>query len=75
MRHIVDQHGTCAAFGTVAAQFGAGEAQLVAQRPCQGLLLHHIDAPLLTVDVQGDQPLTGAGSRLRPCRSEEARKR
>src|ERR1019366_989254 len=60
VRHIVDQDGTSAAFGTVASQFSAGEAQLVANRPCQGFLFHHIYSPLLAVDVQGDQPLNRA---------------
>ena len=57
VRHIVDQHGAGAAFGAVASQLGAGEAQLVAQRPGQRLLLHDVDAPLLAVDVECDQSL------------------
>ena len=74
VRHIVDQHGAGAAFGAVAAELGAGEAQLVAQRHRQRFLLHHVDAPLLAVDVQRDQPLARAGSRL-AVQDVEARNR
>ena len=63
MRHIVDEDGAGAAFGTVAPQLGAGEAQLVAQRPRQRLLLHDVNAPLLAVDIDGDEPLARTDSR------------
>ena len=59
MRHVVDENGAGATFGAVAAQLGAGEAELVAQRPCQGFLLHHIHAPLHAIDVDGDEPFAG----------------
>ena len=64
VRHIVDQHGAGAAFGAVAAELGAGEAQLVAQRHRQRFLLHDVDAPLLAVDVQRDQALDRPGGGL-----------
>jgi hypothetical protein len=70
MRDVVDQDGAGAAFRTVAPELGAGEPQLVAQRGGQRLLLHHVHAPLLAVDVEGNQPW----ERFRspgdlPCRS------
>jgi len=63
VRHVIEKHGAGAAFGTVATELGAGEAEFVAQRGGQRLLLHDIDAPLLAVDVQRDQSLHRAGGR------------
>ena len=40
MRHVVDEDGAGAALGAVAAQLGAREPQLVAQRHRQRFLLH-----------------------------------
>ena len=60
VRHVVDKDGTGATFGAVAAQLGAGEAKFIAQRPRQGLLLHHIDSPLLAIHVESDEPLAHA---------------
>ena len=64
MRNIVDKDGARSAFSAVASEFGASEAQFVTQRPSQRLLLHDIDAPLLTVDVESNQPLAYASSQL-----------
>src|SRR6266478_2010143 len=63
MRHVVDEDGAGATLGTVAPQLGAGEAQLVAQRPGQRLLLHRVHSPLLAVYVEGDQPLSHTSRR------------
>src|ERR1035438_7264492 len=52
--NVVDKDGAGSAFSTVAAELGAGQSQLVTQRPSQRLLLHDIDAPLLTVNVESD---------------------
>ena len=62
-RHIVDEDGTGATLRTVAPQLGAGEPQLVAQRHGQRFLLQHVDAPVLSVDIQRDQALDAAGRR------------
>ena len=67
VRHIVNQHSASAAFGLVAADLRAGKAKLVAQRHHQRLLLHHIDRPLLPIDIQRDQPFAGP-TRLREQR-------
>src|SRR5215469_158461 len=58
--NIVDQHGARAAFGSVTTELGAREAELVTQRPCQRLLFHHVDAAVLAVDIDGDQPIARA---------------
>jgi hypothetical protein len=65
MRDIIDQHGAGAALGAVAAEFGAGEAQFIAQGRGQRFLLHDVHAALLAVNVQRDQTLDRAwpGSR------------
>src|SRR5206468_1695053 len=65
VRHIVDEDGAGAAFGAVASQLGAGEPELVAQRPRQRFLLHHVDASLAAIDRDGDQP-SAAGDRALP---------
>jgi hypothetical protein len=62
--NIVDKNCAGSAFRTVASQLGAGQSQLVTQRPRQRLLLHDIDAPLLTVNVESDEALAHAGSQL-----------
>src|SRR5579884_771803 len=61
VRDIIDQHGTGAAFGAIAAELGSGEAQLVTQRVLQGLLLHNVNTALLTIDIERNQPLNCAG--------------
>ena len=63
VRHVVDEHGAGAALGAVAADLRAGEAELVAQRHRQRFLRHHVDAALLAVDVERDQPLDRTGRR------------
>ena len=57
VRHVVDEHRARAALGAIAAELGAGEPQLVAQRHRQRFLLHDVDAAHLAVDVQRDEPL------------------
>ena len=47
----------------IASQLGAGQSELVAQRRRQRLVLQHVDAALLAVDVERDQPLDRAGQR------------
>jgi hypothetical protein len=63
VRHIVDQHRAGAALGAVAADLGARQSELVAQRHRERFLLHHVDAAHLAVDVQRDETLDGAGRR------------
>src|SRR5215831_13437208 len=60
-RHVVEHDSAVAAFGMVAAELGAGEAQLVAQRVHQGLVGCDIDGPFAAVDVQRDQAAHRAG--------------
>ena len=60
-RHIVHQHGARAAFRAIASELGAGEAQLVAQRHRERLVLQHVNAALLAVDVERDDTLDRAG--------------
>src|SRR6267378_936498 len=57
----VDQDCAGAALGAIAAKLGAGQAELVPKRPRQCLLLHGVDAALLSVDVESDEPLGNAG--------------
>jgi hypothetical protein len=64
MRNVVDKDGAGSTFRTVATELGAGQSQLVTQRPCQRLLLHDIDPPLLTVNVESNEALAHAGSQL-----------
>ena len=64
VRNIVDEDSARSAFGAVASELRAGEAQLVTQRRRQGLLFHDVNAALLTVDVESDQPFAYAGSQL-----------
>ena len=64
VRHAVDKNSAGAAFGSVASQFRSGESQFVAQRPRQRLLLHDIDATLLTVDIESKQPFAPTCSQL-----------
>ena len=59
-------HGAGAALGPVAAELGAGEAELVAQGHGQRFLRQHVDAPHLAVDVERDQALDAAGDAA-PC--------
>src|SRR5262249_7200958 len=63
VRNIIDQDGAGATLGSVAAHLGAGQAQFVAQRAKQSLLLHHVDAAVLAGHVQCDQALDGAPRR------------
>ena len=66
MGDVVHQHGAGAAFAAIAAEFGAGEAELVAQRVGQCFLWQHIDRSLATVDVERDETLDcTTGSRRR----------
>ena len=65
-RDVVDEDGARAALRAIAAEFRAREPQLVAQRPRQRFLSAHVDAPLLSVDVEGDQPFADAGLREQP---------
>src|SRR5579871_6055359 len=60
-RHIIEHDGAVAAFGMIAAELGAGEAQLVAQRVHQGLVGQNVDGPLAAVDAEGDQAPHRAG--------------
>src|SRR5262252_8639602 len=60
---IVDENRACAALGAVAADLGPGESELVAERRRQRFLFEHVDAPILAVDVQRDQPLDASGRR------------
>ena len=53
----VEQHGACPALGPVAAQLGAGQAHLVAQRHRERFLPGNVRAALLAVDVEGEEPL------------------
>ena len=74
VRHVVDEDGAGAALGAVAAKLGAGQAQLVAQRPRERVLRHDVDAPVLTVHVQRDEPLHRTRRRRLPvqrCRAEQ----
>src|SRR6266511_2841433 len=63
MRHIVDENGARAALAPVASELGAGEAKLVAQRHRERFVFQHINAALLAVDVDRDEPLDRAGKR------------
>src|SRR5580692_11623234 len=49
LRNIVNQDRARAAFSAVAAEFRAGETQLVTQRPRERFLLQHVYATLLAV--------------------------
>src|SRR5262245_52258697 len=60
-RDVVDEDGARAAFRPIAAEFCAGEAQLVSQRPRQRFLFAYIHAPLLPIDVEGQQPVAYTG--------------
>src|SRR5215468_9630542 len=51
VRDVVDQHRAGAAFTAIAAELGAGEAELVAQRHRQRLVRRHIDTARLAVDI------------------------
>jgi hypothetical protein len=62
-KNIVNQHGAGAAFRAVTPDLRASEAQFISKRRRQSLLLHDVDAALLTINVQRDQPLHRAGSR------------
>ena len=61
MGHVVDEDGAGAAFGAVAAEFGAGEAEFIAQGVGEGFLLHDVYAALLAIDVEGDEALDRSG--------------
>src|SRR5258706_1468588 len=70
-RDVIEHDGAVAAFGMIAAELGAGEAELVAQRVDQGLVRQHIDGPVAAVDVEGDQAPDGARSlRMRRAAAE-----
>src|SRR5262249_25959469 len=51
-RHVVEHDRAVAAFGVIAAELGAGEAELVAQRVDQGLVRQHVYRPVAAVDVE-----------------------
>src|SRR5262245_8829173 len=55
-RHIVEHHRAVPAFGMIAAELGAGEAELVAQRMDQRFVREHVDGPIAAVDVERDEP-------------------
>ena len=59
----------------VAPELGAGEAELVAQRHRERLVLRDIHAALLAVDVEGDEPLhralRGQHRREHPAAAEQ----
>ena len=59
MIHVVDQHSAGSALAAIAAELGAGETELVAQRVRQRLLWQHVHGPLASVDVQRDETLDG----------------
>ena len=63
-RHVVDQHRAGAALRAIAAELGAGQPQLVAERHGQRFVRRHVDAPVLAVDAERDQPLDAAGACL-----------
>ncbi len=67
-------HGAGAALGAVAAELGAGEPQLVAQRHRQRFLRQHVHAPHLAIHVEGNQPLDAAGG-SGPCALQPAGRR
>src|SRR5260370_10807446 len=72
MRHMVNEDSAGAALGPVAPQLRAREPELVAQRPSQRFLLDHVGPALLAVDVDGDEPFSGAaGSLARQSRGAE----
>ena len=71
VRHIVDEDRAGAALRAVAADLGAREPQLVADRHREGLLRHHVDATVLAVHVQRDETL----HRARRRRLAEQRRR
>ena len=54
---VVHQHGAGTALAPVAAQFGAGEPQFVAQGVGEGLLGGHIHGAGLAVDAKADGAL------------------
>src|SRR5207253_2485188 len=56
-----DEHRARAALRAVAADLGAGQTELVAQRHGERFLLHHVDAAHLAVDVERNEPLDRAG--------------
>jgi len=58
VRNIIKQNRAGATFGAVPAEFGAGKTELIAHVQASGLLLHYIDASLLTVNIQRDEPFT-----------------
>src|SRR5262245_61381407 len=60
-RDVVDEDRARAALRAIAAEFRAGEAQLVAERPRQRFLLARVNPSLLSIDVEGKQPLARAG--------------
>src|SRR5262245_9189406 len=58
---VVDEDGARPALRPIAAEFRAGEAQLVAERPRQRFLFAYVNPSLLSVDVEGEQPVAHAG--------------
>ena len=63
---VIDQHRAGTAFTSVAAEFRAGQPQLVAQGHGQGLLRQHIHSAHGAIDSEGDEPFhrTGRPGRL-----------
>lgn len=59
MGNITDSHGAGAAFAAVATNFGARQAQFVAQRIRQCFLWHNINTAGTAIDVQGNEALNG----------------
>ncbi len=64
LRAAVDQHGAGAAFAAIAPQLGSREPELVPQGHGQGLLGQDVDAAVLAVHPQGDQPFGRSLRRL-----------
>src|SRR5262249_41356609 len=61
-RHVVEHHRAVAALGMIAAELGAGEAELVAQRMNQRLVRQHVDPPIAAVDIERHEPCHRARS-------------
>src|SRR5262245_11378088 len=63
VRHIIDEHGARSALGAIAAEFGAGKSELVAECRRQRFLLQHVNATLLAIDRERNQSLDTARCR------------
>jgi hypothetical protein len=54
--HVIEHHRAVAALGMIAAELGAGETELVAQRMNEGFVREHVDWPIAAIDVERNQP-------------------